>query len=428
MKDKNAIDKIFKENLDHKGMPYSQENWDQMAALLSKNKAAGASWYKWGALALLIIGISTVLYFSPWLRNSNPISSQIEKTTEVETSLSSNNALAETESSKANSIDIEHPKENHQVFSETERSATELRRQTIQAAKSDNSDRDMEIAPPIQNEEIQVLDDYDYLLLAMNSIDQLTFNSPSQQTIGLAKKAINSKRKAVNFFVSPYLGLYNFSKSHNTVSPLKAYENPKNGRDFGIQLRLSRNSWSLVTGLASTQLSENTNYQEKVRTYSYDTTLVLAQRKFIQRPDGSYIARLEERIDTSIVERDTVFCPNCEARFSYISIPLNVYYELRRSRVSLFTQAGLTFNFLRSTSGIYANNESSSVIDPLAAPAASKQTLSMNALLGVKYHLNSKLNVQMSYGQNWNINSMMLNYEQKAQLQQLRIGVEWRMF
>ena len=429
MNEKNTIDNLFKKTLDNKGLPYEEGQWAEMEQLISKEKTAAIAWYKWGALALLI-GATALIFLLPKPNKTIEAHTeqQVSTTTVKQSELQSN-----TEVKEQNLIYSNKTESQYSANQANETHAAEL--QSEPAIEQDNKElvKSASLIPPlaeVEKEDHNEFADADFsiLRLSLKSLTQFEFEQPNLTVGAKTKNSFKAKRKSFNLYVSPFLGIYQYQKSYNASSPLKEFESPINGTDFGIQLRLSKDQWGIISGLSSTQLIEQTNYVEQLRIASYDTSFVLAQRKFIKLSNGRYVARVEEQIDTSYTEKDTIMCPNCEARFSYISIPLNAYYEFRRDRIGLFTQAGLTFNFLRNSNGRYINsaaNEDASIMDN---PDAAKHTLSLNASIGVKYHLSRKINAHLSVGQSWNTNSMMNNYSQKAQLTQLRMGVEWLMF
>ena len=211
-----------------------------------------------------------------------------------------------------------------------------------------------------------------------------------------------------------------------------AYEKTSSAMDYGLSLRLSRGSFSLLTGFGSRQWTEQTNYVSPYEHYTFDTTLKMVNREYIQRPDGSYFALVRKQIDTvSRYTTDTVYCPDCNVNFRYITVPVSFQYAFRYRRWSCFASAGINFSFLSGVSGAYSvewQDEAGKTpgMRTQDAPGLflNKVWMQADLGLGVRYYFrhNVSLSGQVVYQRG--LNSLMRNYDQQADIFGGRFGIE----
>jgi hypothetical protein len=160
----------------------------------------------------------------------------------------------------------------------------------------------------------------------------------------------------------------------------------------------------------------------------FDTTLSLLNANFGKTPGGSRFALLKEHVDTTTTVVDSE-CPDCQAEFNYVTVPLYVGYEWGRSRWRYGLDAGIQLMMLRSAKGKYVLQPTNS--DEVFGELNSTTLLASNLtqLRGsafIRYRLTSSLTAWSAYTTSFGLNSMLTSYDQKVNLQQVRLGLEWQ--
>lgn len=232
------------------------------------------------------------------------------------------------------------------------------------------------------------------------------------------------------FGVSPF-ALVNKYKRNKPEGYFANSEKPLNSVSIGLLAFAKYKHLNFSIGINNLNLAERTNYTSTQYTYLHDTSYMLIKRNYETTPNGKTTALVKETITTTTDSTQVINCANCIAKFQYIQVPMAVQYTYGFGRVIYFVEGGVALSFLRKTSGLYTvsgngNNENNMdyTIANLSKTHANKMLISTNAKLGLKYRINTKLNVFGSYGISIFQQSMLKSYNQKAQLQQLQLGLE----
>ena len=156
-----------------------------------------------------------------------------------------------------------------------------------------------------------------------------------------------------------------------------------------------------------------------------DSNLRVADWNYGRTGTGNTIVRLEWQKDTVQTGIDTSYCKDCRMNLQYVSVPLSLSYEYPIGKVRVFTGIGVSYNFLLKASGFYsAQNE---VIGLDNSSIIKQSYLNANIDLGIRGDLFYGLGYFASYRYGLGINSMTGPYTQKANSNQLRLGISVRL-
>ncbi len=447
MKDKNPIDNIFKQGLDGKGLPYSEKHWNEMEKILIAKEKPFLFRYKWYLITLLL-SCSIIFYFllenklsNDSITQSNQQGISIQETNtkplEDQEPLDRSNEISPDQTSPSNPAKMVEANDEAQSGKLKSKAKTASNvilassKLTDAAAKLNNnissstaSDHGIMVEEDTGN--FETIEALNPRLSPKHSFQFAIGNNDIGRLHLKTKLETHSKLK---YYVQPFFGISILNKDYklDENNSLKAYEVPEIGTDFGINVRIEKRRWSLVSGVISQQFNETTNYKSEVKNYEFDTTLVLANRSFVQRPDGSYAALITHQVDTTTTITDTVVCPECHTQFSYITIPLQIQYEHRMGPISVFTQAGLSYSYLRRVNGLYSVGPSAKDISSNSLDHMNRNILQMRAALGVKFHITPSMSLNSSFGYSVSNKSMIKDYEQRFKIQQFRLGLEWEL-
>lgn len=254
----------------------------------------------------------------------------------------------------------------------------------------------------------------------------------------------NPKAKNISLYISPYVGYINYFK--NAVVPKTTYDRENNlgksnaeaSYNYGLNIGFKRGKWMLSSGIGMLHLKEKTYYTETNDAYTYVTAPRISNSAYTTTPRGTRVALItQENIDSTLVSTTDQVCEGCDVSFNYISVPLNLQYNFGKDRLRYFVEAGLSASFLQKAKGNYAipaiiPNDSvflpnTPIVSLANGEEVSKMLLQANAAIGVKFWLSPKWNLWTSYGYGMGLNSMLSIYEQKPTIQNLRVGVEFKL-
>jgi len=252
------------------------------------------------------------------------------------------------------------------------------------------------------------------------------------------------KGKKYGFYLSPYAGYVNYAKKAVLPENLFDEENnlgkstAQNSYNYGFNVGVKKGKWMLTTGVGILSLKESTFYTLSNREYEYTTAPRISNSEFRYTPRGTRVALIsQENIDSTFRESRVQLCEGCDVSFNYVSVPLNLQYNFGNKRLRYFAEAGLTASFLQNAQGNYTlplrGSDSSDLVvlsiqDLNANEDVSKMLLQANAAVGAKFWLTPKWNLWSSYGYGMGLNSMLSSYEQKPTIQNLRVGVEFKLW
>ncbi len=254
----------------------------------------------------------------------------------------------------------------------------------------------------------------------------------------------NTTKKKFSFYGSPYVGYVNYTK--NTVLPENASDeqnnlgksNTENAYNYGLNVGVKKGNWMLSSGLAMLSLREKTYYTESQEEYTYINAPRISNAEYTTTPRGTRVALIsQEKEDSTLLSSTNQICEGCEVSFNYFSVPLNLQYNLGKKRLRYFVEAGISASFLINAKGTYAllknaNKDitvlpTTEIVDLSTSEDVAKMLLQTNAAVGAKYWLTPRWNLWTSYGYGMGLNSMLGSYEQKPTIQNLRVGVEFKL-
>jgi len=254
----------------------------------------------------------------------------------------------------------------------------------------------------------------------------------------------NPTKRKFAFYVSPYAGYVNYTK--NTVLPERASDeqdnlgksNTANAYNYGLNVGVKKGNWMLSSGLTMLSLKEKTYYTESQEEYTYITAPRISNAEYTTTPRGTRVALItQEKVDGTLLSSTNQICEGCEVSFNYASVPLNLQYNFGQKRLRYFVEAGLTASFLVNAKGTYAllknaNKDitilsTTEIVDLSTSEEVAKMLLQANAAVGAKFWLTPRWNLWTSYGYGMGLNSMLASYEQKPTIQNVRVGVEFKL-
>lgn len=423
------IDQFFKENLSTRGLEYNDAHWAGMEELLDQNKKA--FWFSNRMLVagfILLIGLSAASIW--WMSQEKTRSSQTQAI--VETPPVHINMEAQNEESVAiiDSISVEIP-------------------HTFELKLFPNFPNYIDYSPS----SVGVIYQHDHPFTSPNTaITNLTVTNIQRIDSNLKAKTIDLKpligwpKYAINLNSLPqknwifYVGTYwNFINYNKVLSPeveqVTSSQKAHQATNYGLQFRLQRNNWSVLTGIGRTKLTETTNFETTTTTWSYSIKYRLLVDEYSETPRGKKVSLIKKEIDSVGTNTTAINCPNCETTFSYLDIPLAFQYDVRKNRISAFGQLGVTMGILQNASGLYGVSVIGSGTDnvQLQVEDLTQNQAYLNpilwqkqARLGIKYHLNSRWSALATYGISQSLNSMLIDLDQKTKNQQLGLGIEFR--
>ncbi len=423
MKNKLNIDQFFKEKFSSLGNPDSSQDWMAMEKMLNQ-KATKMIVLRWSSALLLLFFIGTVWYSMESTSDKTKSKKQLAnhvKTLSVQPQLN---------------IKSQEPiKTNVKAYNSNETAG-------LGAPKGKKL---VENAPlyKVSEQSNAVTDNTDSSILSFEKV-----YAPHVKPIPVAKTKLRlfdmpqnaiSKKPMDQLFVpyakwqfgvSPF-ALANKYKRNKPEGDIAKSEKPLNSVSIGLLAFAKYKHLNFSIGINNLNLAERTNYTSTQYTYLHDTSYMLIKRNYETTPNGKTTALVKETITTTTDSTQVINCANCIAKFQYIQVPMAVQYTYGFGRVIYFVEGGVALSFLRKTSGLYTvsgngNNENNMdyTIANLSKTHANKMLISTNAKLGLKYRINTKLNVFGSYGISIFQQSMLKSYNQKAQLQQLQLGLE----
>ena len=212
----------------------------------------------------------------------------------------------------------------------------------------------------------------------------------------------------------------------------------ENAYNYGLNVGVKKGNWMLSSGLGMLSLREKTYYTESQEEYIYITAPRISDAEYTTTPRGTRVALIsQEKVDSTLLSSTNQICEGCDVSFNYISVPLNLQYNLGKKRLRYFAEAGLTASFLVNAKGTYAllknaNKDltilpTTEIVDLSTSEEVAKMLLQANAAVGAKFWLTPRWNVWTSYGYGMGLNSMLASYGQKPTIQNVRVGVEFKL-
>jgi hypothetical protein len=276
------------------------------------------------------------------------------------------------------------------------------------------------------------------------SADGIAYDLTARSSPNSIEYLSGPHQKKVSLYIRPYAGYVNYAK--NIVLPEVESDRDNNlgkstaqsSYNYGVDLGVKRGNWMLSTGLGVLSLREKTYYTESMSDYEYITALRISNTEFRTTPRGTRVALIsEQNVDSTLVETVRQICEGCEASFNYVSVPLSVQYNLGKGRLRYFAEAGVTASFLQNAKGNYAFSQltqvdtlvvnTTTIVSLDNSSEVANVLLQANAAVGVKFWLSPRWNVWSSYGYGLGLNSMLGNYEHIPSIQNLRVGVEFKL-
>lgn len=426
------IDDLFKKGLETGGLPYKEEYWQNMEAILDK-KIPVTSRKKpviWLILGISVAIMATIIFFLFPSHNS-------EKS-ELTSSKSVARSTETPDASKFKSIENENPEsktiirhkdlaesaiENHDGKNIHYPVNTEEESATTQDNTPESMPEYAEIEIPGSRKPI------DYLGLKMKVLDFITYDL-KQNPFHSASKNI----RKVPFF-SQYIGFHYDHVQYALSGRNLHQESSFKGQHLGIDYRIQRKKWFLMSGVQIGTYSLKTNYTSTLHQVTYDTTFRLLNKQYTQTPRGTRVALVGHTIDSTVVNASRTDCPNCAVKLQYVSIPLRLGYEWAYRRVRINPSLGVRVNFFSKGIGGLANPnvfiqeegwQKMQETDLSMAHYMSNYFPQVGYAIGLNYRLSSRLDFRGEYLQ-WNAtSSVFLHSDAKLKENGLSLGLMYR--
>jgi hypothetical protein len=282
-------------------------------------------------------------------------------------------------------------------------------------------------------------------LITANALTLNTIEADvSTNKLGVLDFLPNRNAKRIGVYISPYSGYVNYDKKvilpeiESDLDKNLGKSEAINSVNYGINVGIKKGNWMLNSGLGILNLKEKTKYTRLVQDYDYITAPRMSNSNYTTTPRGTRVALVEQRnVDSTLNVSSESICNDCVIEFNYISVPLQVQYAYGKRKLRYFADVGVTFSLLQNANGDYASirNEVTDsitssyvqIIDLQNSKVVSKALLQANASVGAKYWLTPKWSVWTSYGCGLGLNSMLGTYEQKPTIQNLRLGLEFKL-
>jgi hypothetical protein len=427
MKNKINVDRFFKEKFSNLGQPDASQDWMAMEKMLNQ-QSKKAIYLRWSAVILLLL-VAFGTWFSFDKYKSTQIASRELKNSAsiIEQKTSSNSAAPAPITNNTESASIP----NHKTPSSTIVISPPHRKleKTIEKEAIPQSDIEVSIIPnesEIRNEKASELtwnlNSKKQFLLFENEVVSLSKKNTTELFLPYSKW---------QFGLAPFMGLNTYKRS-KPKSDAIASESPLNNWNLGLVAYAKYGNWNIRLGINNLNLTEKTNYKQTQYSYVYDTSFALIKRNYETTLNGKTTALVKETITTTTDSTEVVNCPDCLAKFQYFQVPLSAQYTFGKKRLLCFVEAGVSLSFLRKASGLYSASGSTNKegemeyqISELSKSNVNKTLLSTHARLGLKYRLTTKTSVFGSYGLSYFQQSMLTSYSQKAQMQQIQLGLEF---
>lgn len=252
------------------------------------------------------------------------------------------------------------------------------------------------------------------------------------------------KKKNFSLFVSPYAGHVMYA--NNAKLPVNIIDEERNlgnstttnWYNYGLNIGVKKGGWMLSSGIGFLSLRQNTFYTQSTKEYVYTIVPRISNANFTTTPRGTRVALITQTIvDSSLITIVEPNCSRCEVAFNYVAVPLNVQYNFGKSRLRYFAEAGMTASFLQNATGVYATLKhpysnvaalpSVQLVELSTSEDVSKILLQANTAVGAKFWVAPRWNIWSSYGYGMSLNSMLGSYDQKPTIQNVRVGVEFKL-
>jgi hypothetical protein len=172
-------------------------------------------------------------------------------------------------------------------------------------------------------------------------------------------------------------------------------------------IKFQRKNIKIQSGVKYMNFSEKVSWTTDRVMETYDTTLYLVTRDHTTDPRGKSIALIGQRVDTSFTT-ETSTCENCINRLVYLSIPLELKYELRRGRMGLEFGGGVIGSFLiRGNGHVPITSAEGNGLRSFTKRDLSPAIWSTTGTIGLVYSLSKSTRVGLNYRRvnsftNWN--------------------------
>lgn len=455
MSQKNEIDELFRRGLGDKGLDYTPEYWEQMEALIGKRKRRMVKRGIWLSAVLLLCVSGIFLATREGKQNTAQVENQPssythtpddKKTTpsaSVHTHTGPVEKIAERKvltGQKGKGHKATYPVTPEKItpsslpYSQPKIGSAENKTPAVEKTPVNTTPVEVKPVPhPLTSSSLHTHTP------ALLFIQPLVIKRPEYTMKTNIPTALENDSRRPPSFTQWYLGsFFNYGRvKHRTDDPAirswkAANEKTLPFSHYGLNTRIARGHLSLSLGAGIRQWTERTNYQREVHHYTFDTSLQLVTREFVQRPDGTYAALIRQKIDTtSHTTSNEVFCRDCPVEFRYVTIPVALQYEFARGRWSYFTGAGLTFSMLSKGSGEYSVqwDRKTPGMRTGNAPGTSfsKMVVQAGLTLGFKFRLLPSLSVGGHFDYQGSVSSMMQQYRQQTDFYGVGLGLEWKL-
>lgn len=456
---KKNLDQYIKEKLEEGGIPFEDKHWDDMEALISKDRdKRGFVFFKFLWPVVFFAGLGLFLYvFSTSNYKSEP--SKINKT--------ENNAKT-------------HQRHLSQAAPIVSLKSTQIDDKKEERASGNGISNKQIVLPGLLNNDLGSSDGFtNKKSKALNpgiheSMNATQNTNRTQADLGNAKiivldktpmpsnltarlvapgKTLRSKplyemdnqTSALLPFHFRKIGLDSlkenwslwamiygeYATKHSYEIPkemelLKRDELPQSVKKIGVLMQVKKNRTSVSFGLGYTQFNARTNYKTIESMYTFDTGYVLVNRNYTSSPSNPNIALIKKVIDTTRQDFVVNNCNNCLQSLGYLQIPIGFEYAIRKGHVAFNLSSQLSSMILVSKKGQFADYDNKeAIVRSPTSPMFPSIYFDASLGLGTSYFFANDYFVGARMNYNRSLNSMFTHFNQRPSYWsvQLRTGL-----
>jgi cytoskeletal protein RodZ len=366
----NNLDDLFKNKLEHNGLEFQEEYWNEMEELIdSDNKKKRRFVLFFSGLFVILIGCVMGLLYSGNNENHAVLFSTPAASSETNTNTRNNpdnkaileNKLDNVDKNKPSTSDKPTQKtkpSQHAGISETKQTEFNTNTQSkkpisiLTASTESRANNRMDWSNGIETDDKDHLLFVDFIKLSTSKIvlEQILPHTCKNYAHGLKLDPIKPKEK-VNWVYQ--IGLHSLYNLNSRSSLNTNNENSKNSFGYLASFSASKKHWGFTTGLEYYKYQEQNNYKNTTKSYTFDTSYYMVNAMYASTPKGTRIALISRRIDT--LESQRLQTVNTSLGLQYINIPLHVFYATKLGKISLQFEAGLNAGFLIGKTGTYTH-------------------------------------------------------------------------
>ncbi len=182
-----------------------------------------------------------------------------------------------------------------------------------------------------------------------------------------------------------------------------------------------KNNWIFASGIALENYSHLQEYKKTSINYTFDTFFLLNNPNFTPRPSGRNLALIRRQIDTFKTINENTVCAGCRTKLTYLQVPITLGYQFSLNKnLKWQVLAGVTYSMRINAQGLGVNaNEISS-----AKVSYRKHSSQLQLGSTMRYHFKNNWNVLggLEYTSSLSTLSNSYNFRQNVFWAKLGLG------